>query len=390
VLFDKICRKNGIKHRLTQPASPNQNGKVERFHGTFRPDFLDRADPFTSVEDAQTAVDAWVVEYNADRPHQALDAHLPVTPAERFEPVPVDKRDLIELWLPPPLEAAAPPAPTTFTAGDEPAPVVPSPAVLVDPEPVQVLPAPVAWAGGGIEFDRVVPPSGMITVAGKAFWLGGYRSGMTVRVWADVDVIHLLVAGARVKSVRSHLTINDLAKLAATGAVTAGPPPLPPPDDGDAIEVDRVVSRAGTLSLGQHVVLAAEILGGRQVGVRIEPDVLMFFDLQTRELLRTRPNPLTESEMRRIRGARKAGPPPRPSIEPIRVQRRASNTGVVMVAGQKVALGRVHKHQTVTVVVSETTLAFELDDGDTRVVRRTTTQPVRSIKGHRPRTASVS
>jgi transposase len=28
VLFDKICRNNGITHRLTQPASPNQNGKV--------------------------------------------------------------------------------------------------------------------------------------------------------------------------------------------------------------------------------------------------------------------------------------------------------------------------------------------------------------------------
>ena len=39
MLFDKICRKNGITHRLTAPASPNQNGKVERFHGTFRPDF---------------------------------------------------------------------------------------------------------------------------------------------------------------------------------------------------------------------------------------------------------------------------------------------------------------------------------------------------------------
>ena len=50
VLFDKICRKNGITHRLTAPASPNQNGKVERFHGTFRPDFLDVAGPFTSVE----------------------------------------------------------------------------------------------------------------------------------------------------------------------------------------------------------------------------------------------------------------------------------------------------------------------------------------------------
>jgi len=83
VLFDKICRKNGITHRLTAPASPNQNGKVERFHGTFRPDFLATAGPFTSVAEAQAAVDAWVEEYNTDRPHQALDERVPVTPADR-------------------------------------------------------------------------------------------------------------------------------------------------------------------------------------------------------------------------------------------------------------------------------------------------------------------
>ena len=60
-----------------------------------------------------------------------------------------------------------------------------------------------------------------------------------------------------------------------------------------------------------------------------------------------------------------------------------------MVVGQKIALGRMHKHQTVTVLVSETTLAVELADGDTRVIRRTTTQPVRSIKGQRPRTGGA-
>ncbi len=62
-----------------------------------------------------------------------------------------------------------------------------------------------------------------------------------------------------------------------------------------------------------------------------------------------------------------------------------------MVCGQKVALGRIHQHQTMTVHVSETTLAIELDDGETRVVRLTTTQPVRNIKADRPRTVlSVS
>jgi hypothetical protein len=56
-----------------------------------------------------------------------------------------------------------------------------------------------------------------------------------------------------------------------------------------------------------------------------------------------------------------------------------------MVCGQKVALGRIHQHRTGTVHVSDTTLAIELDDGETRVVRRTTTLAVRNITANRPR-----
>jgi hypothetical protein len=169
--------------------------------------------------------------------------------------------------------------------------------------------------------------------------------------------------------------------------VNAGPPPLPTTDGdsaaGGVVEVDRIVSRAGTIALAGRVLLAAEILAGRQVGVRIEPATLMFFDPDTRELLRVRPNPLTPDQVRRLRGARPAGPPPRPSTEPVRVQRRASNSGIVMVAGQKIALGREHAHQSVTITVSETTLAIELEDGDTRLIRRTTDQAIRSIKEQR-------
>ena len=107
----------------------------------------------------------------------------------------------------------------------------------------------------------------------------------------------------------------------------------------------------------------AEILGGRRVRIRIEADTIMFYDLDTRELLRMRPNPLSHDKIIRLRGNRPAGPPPRPSTEPIRVQRRASNTGVIMVCGQKVALGRDQRHRTLTVHVSDTTLAIEVTTG---------------------------
>lgn len=36
VLFDRICRENGITHRLTKPRSPTTTGKIERFHQTLR------------------------------------------------------------------------------------------------------------------------------------------------------------------------------------------------------------------------------------------------------------------------------------------------------------------------------------------------------------------
>jgi hypothetical protein len=82
VLFDKICRENGIGHHLTAPASPTTTGKIERFHRTLRVEFLlERVFPSLTV--AQAELDAWVQAYNTDRAHQALGMK---TPAERFGP----------------------------------------------------------------------------------------------------------------------------------------------------------------------------------------------------------------------------------------------------------------------------------------------------------------
>jgi hypothetical protein len=176
---------------------------------------------------------------------------------------------------------------------------------------------------------------------------------------------------------------SDLSALAAARAVPAGPPPLPDPDSGDgSIEVERTNRNSGIVSLAHHQVLAGEILRGRRVAIRVEPATLMFFDLDSGELLRTRPNPLTTDEIHALQGARPAGAPPRPRTEPVTVQRRISATGVICVCRQHVALGRIHAGRTVSVHVSEHTLAIELGQ-DTRTVRRTTTNPVRVVKGSR-------
>jgi transposase InsO family protein len=372
VLFDKICRRNGIGHRLTQPSSPTTTGKIERFHQTLRRELLDQARPFTSLLEAQAAIDDWVREYNGARPHQALGTRAPVTPAQRFRPVPAEQRELLPLWLPGSLASVPEPA-STPTAE----------------RAIDARAAPAAVDGGPVEFDRVIPPSGNLWAMGRQFWLGPQRAGRTVRFWAGVDVIHLSIAGARVKSLRSHLSTADLGQLANAGAVAAGPPPLPIEHDGAAIEVDRAVNNSGLVGLGGRQVLAAEILGGRPVIVRIEPQTLMFLDPDTRELLRVRPNPLTPDQTLRLQGARPAGPPPRPRTEPVTVQRRVSATGMITVCRQRVSLGRVHAGRVVTVHVSEHTLAIELD-GETRTVGRTTSRPVVVVKGSRPHRARAT
>jgi transposase InsO family protein len=82
VLFDRICHNNGIKHRLTAPYSPTTTGKVERFHRTYRDEFLaDHDRKYATIEEAQVALDTWVVKYNTERPHQSLGDR---PPAERF------------------------------------------------------------------------------------------------------------------------------------------------------------------------------------------------------------------------------------------------------------------------------------------------------------------
>ena len=83
VLFERICRENGITQRLTKPRSPTTTGKIERLHQTLQEELLTVHEPFETIEEAQAALDAWRQDYNAGRPHQSLNMAFPAT---RFVP----------------------------------------------------------------------------------------------------------------------------------------------------------------------------------------------------------------------------------------------------------------------------------------------------------------
>jgi transposase InsO family protein len=107
VLFDRILRENGVKHRLTQPRSPTTTGKIERFHRALRSEF-DTARVFRSLGAAQAELDEWVRYYNTQRPHQAIAM---MVPAERFQQRPVGAtQESVPLRLP---------APVADRAGDD-------------------------------------------------------------------------------------------------------------------------------------------------------------------------------------------------------------------------------------------------------------------------------
>jgi hypothetical protein len=82
VLFDRVCVENGIRHMLTASRSPTTTGKVERLHKTMRSEFFADADRvFATIGELQAALDGWVSQYNAERPHQSLGMR---PPAQRF------------------------------------------------------------------------------------------------------------------------------------------------------------------------------------------------------------------------------------------------------------------------------------------------------------------
>jgi hypothetical protein len=158
VLLDRICRENGIQHRLTAPRSPTTTGKIERFHRTLRVEFL-AGRVFDGLAGAQAELDAWVVDYNTNRPHQGIAMK---TPAERFL---VDRN---------------------------------RPAPELDPHLVALHDArdPDEW------ITRKVSINGVITVAWQQISVGKHRDGRRVDVHVLAEILEVWDGNELIKTVQ--------------------------------------------------------------------------------------------------------------------------------------------------------------------------------------------
>ena len=307
------------------------------------------------LEAAQAAIDAFRVEYNSRRPHQALGMAFP---ADRF--VSRSQKERLPLHLPAGLgELTIGSAPWLEAVPSD----LPSAPVAVARKPPMTSGFDVDDVSGAVEVTRVVPASGNLALRRQQFWLGPARASTRVTLWADTTVVHVLIGGVRLKTVPSRLTLADLGQLLAEGGKPAGSPPIStgPVMPGGPMEVERLVNACGLIALAGRQYPVGFHFAGRRVTVRIDRGVLQL--VADGVLLRSLPNPLTPAEIVRIRDARPAGPPPVPAAEPIRVQRRVSSRGALVVAGQRIHVGITHAGRILDVEPADRTIRVYDDSG---------------------------
>lgn len=227
VLFDRICRENGIQHLLTKPRSPTTTGKIERWHKTLRVEFL-TGKVFVDIADAQAQLDAWAEHYNHDRPHQSLGM---VAPWERFR-----------------LAEMAPVEPVITTPVDDPEAAMP------------------------VSASRKVGRTGAISFASVRYKAGIWLAGETVEVVCDGGLVHLHHRGV---VIATHARRHDLAKQqqglrrrARAGTKTRRTPSAA----ASAVSVTRKVDSSGNVCFAGGSYRAGSKFKRRQVQVAIVGD----------------------------------------------------------------------------------------------------------------------
>ena len=75
--MERMLNELGIKHRYTRPYRPQTNGKIERFWRTLNEDLLEGT-TFESVAELRDELQQYLLYYNTQRPHQAIDGKTPL------------------------------------------------------------------------------------------------------------------------------------------------------------------------------------------------------------------------------------------------------------------------------------------------------------------------
>jgi transposase InsO family protein len=263
VAFDRICLANGIRHLLTPPYSPTTTGKIERLHKTIRKELLSEH-TFTSIEQAQAELDAWVARYNSEREHQAIGD---VPPVRRFE-----------LAQPTPSEVVDP----QLEPEDEPRPA-------------------------GHTVSRRVDRAGRISILKHRYHVGRHLAGRRVRVESADGLLHVTHDGVLVAThARRHLSEDDPRMDRRAKASR----PSPPTAGG---EVQRRVDTWGSVSFAGTGYRVGNRYAGQIVGVRVVDDTVQI----TQDALLLRTHPARHDKLKEFGALANPGGRPRRSTEDV-------------------------------------------------------------------------
>jgi transposase InsO family protein len=226
VLFDRICHHNGVKHILTAPYSPTTTGKIERLHRTMRREFFE-LHTFDTIEEAQAALDEWVISYNTEREHQSIGDVAPIT---RFE-----------------LAATNSSPPFDVIDGEVPDAPAEPPARRV---------------------RRMVDSGGRIRVLGFRYHVGKEFSGCAVQVENSGGLLNVTHNGVLVAThAKRHLDDDDVNFEGRRRAVQPAPPTM-------GVEVLRSVDSSGSVSFAGIGYRAGNKYRGQEAGVRVVGDTV--------------------------------------------------------------------------------------------------------------------
>lgn len=144
-------------------------------------------------------------------------------------------------------------------------------------------------------------------------------------MWADLRSGHISLDGHVVGTVASRLRPEDLRHLTMRGGRPAGPPPAQPAlrrrkgapvlSDGGAVEIDRSVTKDGTVTIAGQVHLVGFAWAGRRVALRLDGHLM--HAIADNALIGTWPCPFPTDRLATLQGARTPStplsPPPLPA-----------------------------------------------------------------------------
>lgn len=78
------CKENNIQLMFIQPGKPTQNAYIERLNGSIRKELLN-AYIFKNIDEVREKAQEWMIDYNTNRPHKALNYKTPLQIKSNFE-----------------------------------------------------------------------------------------------------------------------------------------------------------------------------------------------------------------------------------------------------------------------------------------------------------------